>query len=163
MKIKYDSVSEEYLYPISKSDIETLKTVVRKDIWSRIRGIRFGCNTKTTQEGRTVQHGMSYDIRINYCLNKGRSLALSDSKSYIDQIKRFGGVFSLDAGMITWSLSHARWYAIYLVLHEIGHIVFSIEYGNNQFSGRGSVSEEQWCDSYAYKKIMELRVKVPGI
>ena len=48
------------------------------------------------------------------------------------------------------------WYALYLLIHEIGHIVFSINYGNSQFAGRGSVPEEQWCDNYAEEKVKGL-------
>jgi hypothetical protein len=153
MKILYDTVSGEYIYPFSKKDLGKIKSVVSSDILLKIRSIRFGCNIKTTQEGRTVQHGKVFDIRINFCLNKMRSLILSSDQSYIKQIHAFGGVVDSSTGTITWKLPDAKRYTLYLLLHEIGHIVFSEKYTENTLKGRSSLSEEQWCDNYAVTRI----------
>ena len=76
MKIIYDKVSSDYLYPLSKDDIALGKKVVASEDLDKLRTIEFGCNTKTTQEGRTVQRGKFYDIRINFCLKNLNSLIL---------------------------------------------------------------------------------------
>lgn len=153
MKILYDTVSEEYIYPFSKKDLDKIKAIVSSDILLKIRSIRFGCNMKTTQEGRTVQHGKVFDIRINFCLNNMRSLILSKDQTYIKQIHAFGGVVDPSISTITWKLPDAKRYALYLLLHEIGHIEFSDKYTDNTLKGRSSLSEEQWCDKYASIRI----------
>ena len=94
MKILYDQVSKDYQYPISKKDLDGVRknNVIRHEVWEKVAQIRFGCNTKTTQEGRTVQKGNLYEIRINFILRNFKTLLLSDSKPYLNLIKNFGGV-----------------------------------------------------------------------
>jgi len=154
MKVTYDSVTSEYLYPLSKSDITSIRDLVSQDIWARIRSIRFGCNTKTTQEGRVVQHGRFYDIRINLCLNNFRSTLLSDKLSYINQISHFGGVVDTNKHIVSWRLNDAKRYSLFLLLHEIGHILFSANFTSSR---RGLDSEEQWCDNYAVERLKQFK------
>ena len=153
MKITYDKVSSEYMYPLSKESIAQLKNIVSAEDIDKIRTIEFGCNTKTTQEGRTVQRGRFYDIRINFCLKNLSSLILSDDKKYIEQIKSFSGSIDHKTRLITWKLADARRYALFLLLHEIGHVIYSEHHSTSKLSGPSSKAEEQWCDSYAMQKI----------
>jgi hypothetical protein len=156
MKIIYDQVSSDYLYPLSKDDIAQIKEVVPSEDFAKLRTIRFGCNTKTTQEGRTVFRGNFYDIRINFCLRNLSSLLLSDDKKYLDQIKSFAANVNQKTRLIKWKLADAKRYAFFLLLHEVGHIVYSEHHSQSEFSGPSSKAEEQWCDSYAMNKIQEL-------
>lgn len=156
MKVIYDRVSSDYLYPLSKEDIAQLKKIVSEDDLAKLRTLEFGCNTKTTQEGRTVRRGRFYDIRINFCMKNFSTLILSDDKKYIEQIKSFSGNFDLKSRLITWKLADAKRYALFILLHEIGHIHYSENYSQSKLSGPPSKAEEQWCDRYAMEKIQQL-------
>jgi hypothetical protein len=156
MKIIFDTVSSEYLYPLSKCDVARIKEVVNSEELNKLRKIEFGCNTKTTQEGRTVQRGKYYDIRINFCLKNLSSLILSEDKKYIDQIKRFASNVDIKSRLITWELAEAKRYALFLLFHEIGHVIYSEHHLQNKLNGPSSKAEEQWCDSYSMQKISEL-------
>ena len=100
MKVRFDQTSAEYTYPVTKKDIDIFRAYVSNDVLSKIRMIGIGCNTKTTQEGRMVHRGLHYDIRVNFCLNGGRSLILTEDKQYIDQVKRYGGEIDFDSRTI---------------------------------------------------------------
>ncbi|GBC59925.1 hypothetical protein DENIS_0867 [Desulfonema ishimotonii] len=156
MKICYDNVSSDYSYPVSKKDIGEIKKIILPEITDKIRVIRFGCNTKTTQEGRIVKQGRVYDIRINFCLNNNRSLILSDRKKYIKEIKQFGGSPDFKSGFITWKLNDAKRYSFYILFHEIGHIAFCEKYLNGNQGTKNSSAEEQWCNNFSMKLIREL-------
>ncbi len=143
-------VSSEYMYPLSKKDITKIKEHLPDNILNKISSIRFGCNTKTTQEGRIVQRGALYDIRINFCLNNLRSLLLSNKKRYLDIIRKFGGDVDLNSNLINWKLYDAKRYTVFILLHEIGHLVFYEKHMQGQPMGSiGSKAEEQWCENYA--------------
>ena len=156
MKVIYNQVSSEYLYPLSKGDISQIKKVVASEDLDKLRTVEFGCNTKTTQEGRTVQRGRFYYIRINFCLKKLSTLILSEDKKYLDQIKNFGGCVDQKSNLITWRLSDAKRYGLFLLLHEIGHVIYSEYHSQSKLKGPPSKAEEQWCDRYAMEKIKQL-------
>ncbi len=157
MKITYDKITGDYQYPLSKKDVGEIKKVVDGKYLSQIFSIKFGCNTKTTQEGRIVKRGDSYDIKINFCLNDHRSLLLSDDKKHVGQIKSYGGVIDFGKRHICWDLTKAKDYAFYLLLHEISHIAYCDEQMGGIFIGkRTSHQEEQWCDNMATKLLLEL-------
>jgi hypothetical protein len=153
MKIIFDKVSSEYLYPLSKEDIAQIKKVVSSEDIDRLRTIEFGCNMKTTQEGRTVQRGSFYDIRINFCLKNMTTLVLSEDKKYIDQIKSFAGYVDMKSRLITWKLDDAKRYALFLLLHEIGHVIYSEHQSQTRLCGPSSKAEEKWCEHYAMQKL----------
>ncbi len=153
MKIQFDTVSKEYRYPLSQKDIKEVKKNIDSAIINKIKLLRFGCNTKTTQEGRTVKRGNSYDIRINFCLNQMKSYVLSENKEYIDVIKKFGGKINFATRTIEWSLLDSKRYALFILLHEIGHIVYCESYLGGKLSTKTSLKEENWCDNYAQKKL----------
>ncbi len=159
MKIIYDNVSSEYIYPLSKKDITLLKECVPLGVIERIKSIRFGCNNKTTQEGRLIQYGHYYDIRINFCLNNMRSLILSEGKKYLDQIKYFGGIVDLSKRHIIWKLDNAKKYMLFLVFHELGHIIYCDTFLNGKMESRSSSAEEHWCDKYALEKVDEYYIR----
>lgn len=156
MKVLYDNVSPEYIYPLSKNDVTEIKQIISASIIEKITYIRFSCNTKTTREGRVVKDTNKYNIRINFCLNKFRSLVLSEDKKYIMFIHKFGGLVNLDTRFITWNMQSAKKYAKFILLHEIAHIVFAEEMMDGQLKGRrGSVSEEEWCNHFALELLAE--------
>lgn len=157
MKISYDKISLDYIYPISRSDVSKLRVVVSPAVLEKIASIRFGCNTTTTQEGRTVQRGNQYEVRVNFCLRGNYSRLLSGEKDYQSTIIRFGGKIVKDVGTITWTSGSAKLYACYLLLHEIAHVVYCEQFKSGRLEGRGSASEESWCDEFASSALKSLR------
>lgn len=160
MKVSYDSTSNDYSYPMSRTDLDKLRGVVEPSLLTAVSGIRFGCNTKTTQEGRTVQRGNQYEIRINFCLRSNRSRLLSSGKSYERTIQSFGGQIDEEAGLITWSTGSAKLYAFYLLLHELAHIAYCERFKDGKLEGHGSPTEEAWCDKYASDMLSQLHVLI---
>jgi len=153
MKIIFDSVSKEYIFPLSRNDFRLIKEIIPSEIVRRIRSIRCGCNTKTTQEGRLVQHGAIFDIRINFCLRDAKSSLLSDRPEYVAQISKFGGKVDLSKKIVFWNLEAAKSYAYFILLHEIAHIIYSETYLDGRMSPKESPSEEEWCDNFAISKL----------
>ena len=158
MRITYDKVTSEYIYPLgSKSDFDYLKNVIQKHLLVKIRLIRFGCNWKTTQEARFVQRGECFDIRINFCLKNCRSPILSDKKDWINTIEKFGGVLDIFGNSVEWSLANSKRYSMFLFFHEVGHIDYCIKhFGGKITNKKGSTSEERWCEHYALKAMKKL-------
>ena len=68
MKISYDTVRSEYIYPLSKADVRRIKNCVPTEIWRAIEHIRFGFSAKSGHAGRVVKRGKAYSIRVNFCL-----------------------------------------------------------------------------------------------
>lgn len=160
MKVSYDNTSKDYAYPMSRTDLDKLQGVVASPLLAAISVIRFGCNTKTTQEGRTVQRGNQYEIRINFCLRNNRSRLLSTEKSYERTIQSFGGQINKEASLITWSTGSAKLYAFYLLLHEIAHVAYCERFKEGKLEGHGSPTEEAWCDKYASDTLRQLRALI---
>ncbi len=156
MKIIYDNVSGEYLYPLSKKDIKKIKQYIDPLTIEKIKFLKFGCNTKTTQEGRIVKRGSIYDIRINFCLKNMQSCLLSDKKQYVEEIKKFGGKLNLSARTIDWKLSDSKRYALYILFHEIGHIHYCLKYLGGKLNTKTSQKEEHWCNSFAQRAINKI-------
>jgi len=149
MKVSYDTISQDYSYPLSRNDLDTLRCMVSPSLLEVVGAVRFGCNTKTTQEGRTVQRGKQYEIRINFCLKNNQTKLLSDERSYQHTVQRFGGTIDKETGLITWFPAGARLYAFYLLLHEIGHVAYCERFKEGRLEGHGSPTEESWCDEFA--------------
>lgn len=151
MKIKYDSVSKDYLYPLGdKKDINSFLKIVPDHIFERIIKIRFGCNWKTTQEARVVQRGKNFDIRINFCLKENRTPVLSNRDDWIKTVKKFGGIIDKERNEVVWSINSAKRYSLFLIMHEVGHIEYCVRNHNGRISDKkGSHLEDQWCESYA--------------
>jgi len=162
MKILYNSVSSEYLYPLSNKDIRRIRDYIPSEILDLISCIRFGCNVKTHREGRIVKRGRFYDIRINFCLRRVggplQSLIQSDTKEYIEEVKRYGGKLDLNTKTISWELQDAKRYAFYILLHEIGHIVYSEKHLKGQLGWKGSRKEEKWCYDYSMRLMKQMRL-----
>jgi len=49
MKTIYDSVSDEYIYPLTKKDVRGIKDYVSSEILRLVRLIRFSCNDYSKQ------------------------------------------------------------------------------------------------------------------
>ena len=158
MKITYDKVSSDYLYPLGyKSDLDDVKNQVEDYILDKISKIRFGCNWKTTQEARLVQRGKDFDIRINFCLKDYRSPILSDKKDWVKTIEKFGGALDLSKNTVSWSMANAKRYSLFLLLHEVGHIAYCIKHFSGRLTNKkGSSAEERWCETYAHDIINKI-------
>jgi len=156
MKILYDGVSSEYRFPLSKGDIGKVRNYIPSEIWNAIRYTRFGFSAKSSRAGRTVKRGRFYSIRVNFCLKqvKGNleSPILFDDKRYIENLKKYGGKPNLTTSTVDWQIQDAKRYAFYILLHEIGHIVYAEEGlpgGTSRGWRRGCPKEEEWCDNYS--------------
>lgn len=149
MKIEFDTALS-YTHPLGKADVQRLRSLVPEGIAAKIAHVRFGCNQKTTQEGRTVQRGPQFDIRVNFCVKSNQGLLLSSKSDYTKILTRCGGRIDHPNNMVVWTPEGARLYAAFLLLHEIGHIAYSDAYAGGQFNGsRPANNEERWCDEYA--------------
>jgi hypothetical protein len=162
MKISYDKVGPGHLYPLSKADVERISDAIPAEVVNVIREIRLAYNRKTTQEGKVVKRGRLYDIRVNFCLTDVggclQSRMLSDKKRYIDEMRRYGGKPDPSAGVVHWDLEHARRYACYVLLHEIGHVVYLERYAHGRPVGKAHSKEETWCDAFSAALVRSLSV-----
>ncbi len=153
MKILYDKVSSRHLHPLSKADVERINDALPSEIVGLIQEIRFTHNGRTAQEGRMVRRGRFYEIRVNFCLtdvgDRLQSRMLSDSRRYVDEIRRCGGKPHPATKLIDWDLEHAKRYACYVLLHEIGHVVHLERYVGGRPVGKAQAKEEKYCDSFA--------------
>lgn len=149
MKIMYDNVSSDYSYPLSRRDVTKILKHLPRCIVEKIDGIRFGCNTRTTQEGRVVQRGDLYELRINICLRGNRTILPSRRKDYLAQLQSFGAAVDPQVGIAAWDLLDAKRYATYILLHEVGHIQFCETHLSGEMGYMNPRTEERWCDDYA--------------
>lgn len=151
LKIEFDGIAA-FTYPLNKADVQRMLPLVGENIASRIAHIRFGCNQKTTQEGRTVQRGPQFDIRINFCVKSGVGLLLSRDPSYMKIITLCGGEIDPGNNQTVWTPAAAKRYAAFLLLHEIAHIVYcTINSGGEMTGKRTGANEEKWCDQFALR------------
>jgi len=156
MKVTYDSVSRNYAYPLSRTDLEFILSRVPPDVCAAISGVRFGCNQTTTQEGRIVRRGNQYEIRVNFCLCDGASRLLGNVDRFRKFVLQLGGIIDQKAKKVIWNPDSAKRYAAFLVLHEVGHIIYSQKNGDRQSTTHGSSDEEKWCDKFA----LDLAIKL---
>jgi hypothetical protein len=161
MKILFDQVGRSYKYPLSRKDIQVLKMHVEDHLLQKIKKIRFGCNTRTTQEGRIVKKGSIYEIRINFCLSdSNRSMVLSDNKKYLREIQKFGGVVNSKERCIEWDVESAKLYAFYVLLHEIGHIYYCEDMMGGKIADKTSAKEEKFCDNYSMEIVKKIKTSL---
>jgi len=120
---------------------------------ARILAIRFGCNRRTTQEGRTIQRGARYEIRVNFCIKESSSPMLSSDVTYLGIIRDVGGVLDAERRLVRWPPLASKKYACFLLLHELGHIILCEERFGGRMVGHGSRGEESQCDEFALGKL----------
>lgn len=152
----FDQISTDYRYPLTRNDIDKALKIVPSEVHAAISLIRLGCNQSTTQEGRLVQRGKYYEIRINFCLHNGRTKLLSKEKRYMDQIKKYGGTIEIANGSVDWTSASARRYALFILFHEVGHIVYCLQHYEGRLGMHSSREEENWCDGYASESVERL-------
>lgn len=102
-----------------------------------------------------MQRGDCYDFGINFCLKSLSSIILSNGNAYISQIKMFASCVDRVGGLVNWKVHEAKRYALFLLFHEIGHIVCSESHLLIKMTVPASRIEEQWRDRYAMK-ILEI-------
>ena len=155
-RIRFDVVTPEHRYPLSRRDaLDALSHAWGGEPGLRdaIRSVRFGCNRDTTQEGRIVQNGSRFDIRINFCLTDGQSRQISTSPSWMRPVLACGGVLEPETGSVTWSEPAARSYAAFILFHELAHVVYLRRSGASAFEGKGGSDEERFCDDWAVRML----------
>lgn len=160
MKIVYDSVSSEYVYPLTKADVARIRDHVPPEIWELIQYIRFGFSGNSTHTGRMRRHGSSYRIRVNFCLKKVngqfQSPLACETKNFVGNVRKYGGRPDPSTRTILWDFESARRYAMYVLLHEIGHVVYAESNFPGSTSRRQISQEEQWCDKYSERLLAKI-------
>lgn len=160
MRIVYDSVGSDYVYPLTKVDVARVRDHVPSEIWEAIQYIRFGFSGKSTHAGRTFRRGTSTRIRVNFCVKKVgtdlQSPIVCTDGRYLEGVRRCGGRPDLNTGTITWDAASAKRYALYVLLHEIGHVIYAERGLAGSQSARSTAREEDWCDGYSARLIARI-------
>jgi hypothetical protein len=153
MRIIYDSLGPDHIYPLMKADVARVRDHVPPDVWETIQYIRFGFSSNSRHTGRMRGRGRSHRIRVNFCLKRVNGQLQSPlackQRDFVENVKRYGGKPDLNTRTIVWDFDSARQYAMYVLLHEIGHVVYAQRNLSGSGSRRGSSGEEDWCDSYS--------------
>lgn len=155
-RVRFDVITKEHRYPLAREDVRrALEELFNEapDMREVIRSVRFGCSRHTAREGGIVQHGRWFDIRINFCLKEGRTRLLSTSKTWLRPVTKCGGAPDLPGGQVVWSNQAAATYAVFILFHEVAHVVYMRRSGEATFGGKvhGAPEEERFCDEWALK------------
>jgi hypothetical protein len=156
-RLRFDVVAKGDRHPLTRDDVQHLLSRLYAEvpeIEGLVSALRFGCNFRTTQEGRLAQRGGQYEIRINFCLREGTSRIVSDTDSWLKWVKMCGGRPSLKDKIVRWDEGPAKRYAAFLLFHELAHIVYALR--NSSFElgrWRGSPEEERFCDQWAAQSL----------
>jgi hypothetical protein len=151
VKVDYDKASLGYSYPLgAKAVRELIREEVPEELRRHIVRVRFGCNQRTTQEARIVARGELLEIRINFCPHNGRTRILTDRPNWTSVVVALGGVLDVERGEVEWPSDAAQRYTIFLLFHEIAHVLYFQMHGSGTLSSfKSSPAEEKWCDSFA--------------
>lgn len=145
-------------FPLSAREVRSvLRSEVAPDILERIAWVRFGCSTRTGQEGRVVERGTRYDIRIDFCPHESGdgvlfTRRLSERREWTEPVRSLGGRFDPGTPTVIWSVESAARYAVFLLLHEVAHIVFNVSRRGGFCGTSRDPAEEVWCDSFAMRR-----------
>jgi hypothetical protein len=155
MKIEFEKVTEPYQYPFSVADTKLfLQKIVPTEILANISKIHYGCNQQTTQEARIVERGQRYDLRINFCPKAGTTKLLSVKTEWCRIVLLCGGTLDKAAQNVAWTPESARKYVMFLIAHEIAHLLYASEKHGGSFRGsKTSAIEEAWCDRFARESL----------
>jgi hypothetical protein len=160
MRIEFDRITSEYAYPLSRAETKRVLDAVfaeHAELRKAVVGIRFGCNQRTTQEATVVVRRGGFDVRVNFCLRDGRTRITNDEREWAVWVKRLGGRISDDGTSVQWTKSTAARYAVFLLCHELAHIVYKNRHGGlNWADVGGSRMEEQFCDEWALAAVARL-------
>jgi hypothetical protein len=100
-----------------------------------------------------VKRGKSYRIRVNFCPKsvEGRleSPLVCRQKHYIEGVERCGAKLDPATRTIVWDVESAKRYALYVLLHEIGHVAYAEKDLSASGVARSTSKEEDWCDAYS--------------
>ena len=124
------------------------------EVAGRIVAVHFGWNSRTTQEGRIVQRGDKFDIRINFTTKNDQSRLISPTPRWLVPVRACGGIEHPDQMVVDWPPGTAKRYATFLLLHELAHVVYLGRTTASSFRNlRGSLSEESFCDKWALQAL----------
>ena len=152
-RIVFDPAPEEHRHPLSRHEVAAALARAGSEIprlAARLRLVRFGCNLRTTQEGRVVERGDFFEIRLNFVPRRDRTRILSTKAPWLQGVQVSGGRVDRRAGVVVWPPGTAVTYARFLLYHELAHIAYMDRNGADRFGeGRGSREEEVFCDAWA--------------
>jgi hypothetical protein len=156
MRIRFDVVTPEHRYPLPRKEaLHALSCAyeVEPGLRDAIRSVRFGCNRTTAQEGRITSRGPRFDVRVNFCLEDGRSRQISTRPNWTRPVLACGGVLEPETGYVTWSEPAARQYAAFILFHELAHVLYLRRSGASALEGKGGSDEERFCDDWAVRML----------
>lgn len=156
MKIRFAKLPQGRVHPLRASDVGLLEKVIPTHVFERIGIIHFADNQHTTQEAALRYFKSRFNIAVNFCLHGMTSRMLAENKSYLSLIETFGGRPDRGARRVEWDLRSAKLYSLFLIAHELAHVLY-MEANLNVSKRRGSSLEENWCDEYARDAILRLR------
>lgn len=160
MQVTYVHLAEGRRHPLGQRAVRALVASVAQELGDgvdRVRSIHFGWNARTTQEGRVVERGSAFDIRVNFTIRGGRSPVRSFARGWVEPVTKCGGVIDAAAGVVQWSVSDAARYCSFIVLHELAHVVYGRERADGRLTARNSTREEAFCDEWALSHALGAR------
>ncbi len=161
MRLTYARLPAERRHPLGRDAVRRLLAETAPEapaLLSRVRAIHFGWNGRTTQEGRIVQHGAFFEIRINFTVEGERSRLLRSDARWLRGVTRCGGFASAESGWVSWPAGSAEQYCSFLILHELAHAVYAQSRTHGAIVGWGGASqEESFCDEWALSRVGPVR------
>jgi hypothetical protein len=161
MEILYNRIAGPHRYPMARVDVERAVELLYPSVRGRLAAIRFICSNNSTRLARLVTRKSGSTITINFCTQDDVSRLASNRNDYLRQIRACGGEPSVEEGKIRWSPESARRFAVFLLSHEVGHLLFAERMGEDVGRrDRGSAAEEAWCDSFALESVRQYVARV---
>lgn len=167
-RITFDRVTERHRFAVTRPDVERALALAFQavpELRSQLRSVRFGCNTKTTQEGRISQRDLEvFEIRVNFCLEGDRSPVFGRTSVawWRRKVVSFGGALDPERNTVLWTDATAARYTMFILFHEIAHVVYMRRHGAAEFEGYGGGDEERFCDDWAERMAAQWSAAVPG-
>lgn len=157
MKVRYVKLPPGREHPLKKGELHLLGRLFEERILAKLESIAFNCNTKTSQEARLRSSGEYYSISVNFCPYNGTTRLLDFNENQRKIVIKLGGVFDSSKQIIKWNSDSAKYYALFLISHEISHILYAERYfPNAPVPEKSNPSEESWCDHNALNAVMTL-------
>lgn len=156
MKVYYRDVPEDVQHALSRRDIERLHEVVPEDILRRIIELHVYYNTRTAVRGLIAFRRKGIIIRINFWTWRRRTRIDSHWPEELPFIRSLGGSIDRENGVVVWTGDSARRFALFILLHEISHLLFKLSHPHAGAMQGGNRYEEAWCDEKAKELLQRL-------
>lgn len=112
---------------------------------------------RTAVRGLTAFRRKGVIIRINFWTWRRRTPIASHWPTELPFIRSLGGTIDAESGMVIWTGDSARRFALFILLHEISHLMFKLSYPRAGVMSGGNPFEETWCDEKAKELLGRLQ------